>query len=368
MTSARNTNILVRSDIVGEDILLEDGDIDVVLSSSFTPELVHLFDTTLWGDNGGAQYEHKDTAAHLEEMQSPVIATLRLRKELVGVCVLVGRDTAFHDKIYDTHYIRYLVSSLKYRGRGITTKYAIECIKALKNRANEEMLLVGTVEEFNKRSYQLVSASNLEKSSTIRTMVYSRFFPKRDARVQQMKNEDDLIRIKQKLDEQYTDHALFHTDNIGREGNFYYIEEKGEIIAGLQCFKARWVIKKLPGWSGKVLIRILPYIPIVNQVFNPRKFEFLAIEGLIYKPDRIADLHRLISDVLSRFHRKTAMFWLDENAQIARDLVRHGRLGILQNMGAASKALIMIGYTHIDDKVKQEFKEAPFYQSAYDFI
>ena len=352
----------------GADILYRDGDIHVVMKTEFSNELVRLFDETMWGDSGGAQYEHKDTQKHLEEMEDPVIAELRNAQDLIGVCVFVGRETRYQSKIYKTYFVRYLVSTAKYRGQGITTKYAIETIKHLSKRTKADTLLVGTVEQHNKRSYNLVSATGFEYSGTISTMAYSRFFHKRDHRVKQVSDDIKLNHIKDALSKQYTEHALFHMDNIGRNGDYYYIEEQGEILAGLQCFKARWVIRRLPGWTGKLIINLVPYIPLVRDVFNPKQFEFLAMEGLVSKEGHLNDLYRLMSEVLRRHKRKSAIFWLDDKDQLRQKMLRQGGLGLLQKAGAASDAMIMIGYEGVSDDEIQQLKGAPFYQSAYDFI
>ena len=350
-------------------IIFRDDTHCIVRKTSFSDELIDLFDKTNWGE-AGALYEHKNTRERLEEIKRPILLEVRRLddEDLVGCCVLVGRTTSLDDNTYDTYFVRYLVANPKFRGKGLMTKYAIKTMDNVRKGSDPGTLFIGTVEEFNKKSYNLVSAVNYEDVTTINTVSFSRAFPKKDTRVKQIKSASERNQIAALINEQYAGHSLFHQENIFRDGDYYYIEENDEIIAGVQFFRALWVINKLPGWSGKLILNIVPHIPILNRIFNPRKFQFLAFEGIIYKPDRLRDLYRLFEHVLSINKLNTALFWLDEKSPVRQDILSYGKLGILQKMGAASNASIMISFTDVAEDEIQKFRERPTYQSGFDFV
>jgi hypothetical protein len=350
-----------------EEVIYRDALYHIVRKHDFSDELIRLFDSTSWGETG-ALYEHKDTRKRLTALNRPILLEVRSETDLVGCCVLVGRTSFSAGTSYETYYVRYLVANPKYKGQGLMTKYAIHTMDAVRADAKAGTLFVGIVEKFNTKSYNLVKAVHYRDVSTIRTTSFSRLFPKSNDRVLQVKTKEQKNRIRELLDDFYIDYSLFHQENIFQHDNYYYIEEAGEIIAGLQCFRARWVVNQLPGWSGKIIMAALPHIPLLNKMFNPRNFEFLALEGLFYKKDKLNDFHRLIEHVLHLHQLKTSLFWLDEKSRMYEDLMQYGKLGILQRLGAASDATIMVSFTKIDESEIAEFSRRPTYQSGFDFI
>ena len=350
-----------------EEIIYRDEEYYIVRKYDFSDELIRLFDSTSWGETG-ALYEHKDTRKRLNELERPILLEVRNDSDLVGCCVLVGRTTWAGSKSYETYFVRYLVANPKFRGQGLMTKYAVHTMDAVRANAAPGTLFIGTVEKFNAKSYNLVKAVNYRDVSTICTTSLSRLFPRSDHRVKKVSTTDEKNRIRKLLDQQYSNHVLFHQENIFHHDDYFYIEEQGEIVAGVQSFRARWVVNKLPGWSGKIIMTLLPHVPLLNKIFNPRNFEFLALEGILYQQDNMHDLHRLIEHVLDVHHLKTSLFWLDEKSKLYKDLLHFGKLGPLQTMGAASNATIMISFTDIDKDEEQEFCLRPTYQSGFDFI
>ena len=350
-----------------EEIIYRDDSYHIVKKTTFSDELIDLFDRTSWGENG-ALYEHKDTKQRLEQLDRPILLEVRNEKDLIGCCVMVGRTTYSGGKAYDTYFVRYLVANPAYRGQGLMTTYAIHTMDSVRKGAAADTLFVGVVEKFNQKSYNLVQAVDYADVSTIRTMSYSRLFPKKDNRVKKVSTDLEKRKIRAALNKQYSRHSLFHQENIFHENDYYYIVENEKIIAGAQLFPARWVINKLPGLHGKLIMNIMPHIPLLNKIFNPKNFTFLAFEGIIYQPADIQTLHQLFSHVLAIHDLKTALFWLDEKSQLFQSLERFKNLGLLQKMQAASNATIMISFTDVEDKEKLEFIARPTYQSAFDFI
>lgn len=349
------------------EVIYQDDTYHIVKKSSFSDELVELFDTTSWGETG-ALYEHKDTRKRLEELQRPTLLEVRKEDDLVGCCVFVGRTTYCDEKSYETNFVRYLVANPKYRGQGLMTQYAIHTMDSVRKDALPGTLYVGTVETFNKSSYNLVQAVEYKHTHTIQTMSYSRPFPKKDRRVRKATTPDEKNKITKQLWQQYGNHSLYHQENIFKNDDYYYIEEAGKIIAGVQCFPALWVIKKVPGLAGTLMMHILPHIPVLNKMFNPRKFEFLAFEGIIYDKDRMGDLHKLFSHVIATFGLKTSLFWLDEKDALYDALQNYGKLGLVQKAGAATGANIMISFTDVPKGEEERIAQSPTYQAGFDFI
>ena len=354
---------------MNSEILYRDEDFYLVQKTEFTDEIIDLFDSTQWGEKG-ALYEHKDTRTRLSQIRNPVQIELRSSREdeLAGTCVFVNRLISVRDKEFDFCFVRYLVGSPKFRGKGILSKYGAICMESVSTNSNRPTVYIGIVEEFNSKSQNLVTAAGYSKIAQVRTLSFSRLFPKKSKFAKRISGEDEKQEIRTLLRAHYFNHSLYHQENIFLKDDYYYIKKNDEIIAGVQAYHALWVVRKLPGSLGKFIYHTIPYIPVLNKVFNPRRFEFLAFDGIYYKEGHLKDLHLLFEHVLASFKLKTALFWLDERSKNCKQILEGGNLGILHKSGVAANSVIMMRFENVSDDDKQLFYDLPVYQSGFDFI
>jgi hypothetical protein len=351
------------------EIIFKDEEFYLIKKLQFTDEIIDLFDSTIWGEKG-ALYEHKDTKTRLAQIRQPVQVELRSVEsdELAGTCVLVNRTVNVRDKEFDFYFMRYLVAGKKYRGKGILRRYAGLAMGRLHPETERPTVYIGIVEEFNSKSMNLVKSAGYVQIAAVKTLSFSRFFPKLYKTVTQVSNDTEKNEIRDLLNAHYYNHSLYHQENIFLNNEYYYIRKDGEIVAGLQAYPALWVVKKLPGWSGKIMHNIIPYIPLINKVFNPRKFEFLAYDGIFYKNGHLEDLYSLCEHVLAKNNLKSSLFWLDERSKSCQELLKFGKLGLLHKSGAATHSFIMMRFHNVSEEDKKLFFELPVYQSGFDFI
>jgi hypothetical protein len=124
----------------------------------------------------------------------------------------------------------------------------------------------------------------------------------------------------------------------------------------------------MPGLMGKVIMNVLPHVPFLNKLFNPRRHEFLAFEGIYFKSGHEEKLHLLFEHLLHREKLNTALFWMGETCPYRKRIVALGNLGLINHFVKDSGVYIMTSYRNMTDADIAKLKSAPLYASAFDYI
>ena len=157
-------------------------------------------------------------------------------------------------------------------------------------------------------------------------------------------------------------------DYLFMHDNYYVIKENNEIVAGCQFHKAHWVINKMPGFMGKIILNVVPRIPLLNKLFNPKKFLFLAFEGIFFKQGKEKRLHELFEGLLAQEKLKTALFWMGENCPWHKALIKYGRSGLINIFVKDSDVYIMASYQNMTPEEIYATENSPLYASGFDYI
>ncbi|MCO6493448.1 MAG: hypothetical protein J5I98_33820 [Phaeodactylibacter sp.] len=130
------------------------------------------------------------------------------------------------------------------------------------------------------------------------------------------------------------------TDNLGIGTGYFVLEEQGRIVAGAQAHQAHWSIEKLPGFVV-LLLPVIPHLPLVSRIFNPRAFRFLTFEGFFAEPGYEGRLQDLLEAILARYGYHSAIFWFDERDSFCPQLLKHNRMGLLHQFVGGFEARFM---------------------------
>lgn len=197
---------------------------------------------------------------------------------------------------------------------------------------------------------------------------FSRFFPKTDKRVERIKTDDEKKEVMDLLRKQYSNHSLVHFNYIFAGDNYFVIRDKDEIVAGCQFHSGQWKINQMPGVSGKIIMNVLPHTPLINRLFNPKKFQFLAIEGIYFKEGHIHTLLQLLEGLLFQEKINAALFWFAEDCPFRAALLKTGKLGLLHSFVKNSGAKVMASYKNMSDEEIKLVEAHPQFASAFDYI
>ncbi len=350
------------------EVLLQRDRVTVSREFVFTSEIIEFLDRTTWGTQE-TLYQHKNTSERLANLVDPILAVLRIDGELVAMVVVDRRKVRHGDLVTDSYFFRYYASAtdVSFRNRRIVGLYSREFMNLIRKDDPNKSVYYASVEQKNHRSLNAIIKMGYQVVATIKTIAFSRFFLKTHTQVK-VANKEDLGTMRQLLQERYKDHALYHDSYIGHNDQYYIWKEEGIILAGIQVHRAQWVIEKLPGPMGGILVKIAGYLPLFNRVFNPKKFEFLAIEGLYLRPGNEDVLIPLLEGVLASEKIHSAILWLD-NRSPDYDLVsRQKRLGLLNGFTSEAQTLIVTSYRNLQPTEETRIGDYPIYISCFDFI
>ena len=346
--------------------LYREGDVSLTSVPGFSDEVIKLLDSTTWG-TADTLYEHKKTEERIRDLTDPIPIELRVGDKLAALVVLDRRPVINKGFTCNSYFFRYLASDVNFRGRKIVGKFGRICMDTIRDGERDKAIYFNCVEARNFRSFNFVKKVGYEPIARIKTCGFSRFFPRSDRRTKKLEGHQESVMINL-LKEAYSAHSLVHFSNVFKNDGYYILEENGEVIAGVQAHPATWVIKKLASKVQKILLKVVPHIPIIRRIFNPDKFEFLAFEAIFFKEGREKDILRLFESVLRVYKRKSALFWMDSSCPYFKRLIDHGHLGILQSFVKESDTWFMASFRNLSNEEEEQVKTGPAYASGFDFI
>lgn len=338
-------------------------------SESISNELLELLQRTQLGTNG-AQYKHLDTAKRVKELVSPLFLYIQRDKKVLGNITFCRRIITPEQNAF---YIRYFAfdtnwsashSAQKSTGDSILKRGLQEFFSCVFNGdyGDTPSLIYAYIEPNNTRSLWMAKSFNFRTVTTLNTFVFSRFRPKHSEHVRLL-NESELDTYKVMLLSTYKNHSLFYNYHTLKDHPIYGFFENGELVAACKAHEVNWEIKRLPGKHGKILTQLLPYIPGLNRLINPKAHRFVAVEGVVSTHDN-APWDTFFSAILADMNGHLLLSWYDQrDAYIHRQLisVHHGMAKYLIPKQAVQLVVNERPGFHVEP-------DQPFYVSAFDLI
>ncbi len=364
----------------GEIQLLQMRNLCLKLGRQASPSVVALLCDTVWGTPGGMRYQHLDTASKIHDLRGPWFLFLEKDEEAVGVLCLDQRKAG----TLDSFYIRYFsfAESMRRRGvavgsgeatasrgQGIFKRFSSQFFEKpealLAAAGTSSAVFYAFVEMENARSRDMVSQMGLETCGQFNTLIFSRLFPRKNPQIRRARPEE-YVALRQRVAAAYADHAFFEDHGLFYQGEFFVLEINGEIVAGCQSQPVHWQVVEIPGLAGKLMMRILPHLPLLNRLFNPRKFNFSGIEGLFCTPGQERSLQGLLAGVLASQGTYAALLWMSPQAEMYRLLHKNIRWGLLQSLKKDVSASVAMRAYNLTAEQVADLKSRPVYVSAFD--
>ncbi len=331
-----------------------------------TEEMIELLEHTVWGTNK-TLYHHYYNREHLLHVPDPYFFTARREGRLKALVVFCRRRLRSRGQQNRGIYIRYFAAGPEMKGKGLVGRFSKWVMEwAIQNEA-EQAVFYALIEGHNKRVRNVVESVGFRPLSIVKTIGFSRFFPRSRGQVRALGREE-FDAFLPRLEAFYSDYAFWMADNLNIENDYFVLEEEGRIIAGAQVHLAHWAIEKLPGFTGKVLVPLLPYLPLFRRIFNPRDFRFLTFEALYAAPGHEHRLPGLLESLLHRYKRCSAIFWLDQRDPLLAKLLAQNQLGLLHHFVKGSDARFIGNFKGFPEDEMEVLKQAPAFISGHDNI
>lgn len=350
-----------------KEILFTEDKYTIQRHQGIPKEALHFLDSIAWG-NEGAIYEHRNTEEHIKLIKNPVLLAIFEGDKIRATAVFSMTTVTTNNEQFNCNYIRYFASSKEIRGKGVMKKFSIKVMELIREKEKRKTIYFACIERANKSSYKVVESAGYHPLGTVKTVGFSRFFPKKNKNISQIILKEEKKEVLQLLEKTYENYSLTQFDALFLNNNYFVIRENGQIVAGCQYHRAHWVINNMKGFTGKIVMNIVPLIPVLNKLFNPKKFEFLAFEGLYFKPGYEQHLYNLFEALLAKENLKSSMFWLGNTCPIRKKILEKGKLGMIHSFIKNSDVEIMASFKNIDSSKIERLKSKPIFASAFDYI
>ncbi len=350
-----------------KEIIYNEAPYAIASYEGIPPEAIDFLDSIAWGSEG-AVYEHRNTKDHIPLIYQPSLFAILEGDQIRGTAIFCNTPVTVDEQIFDCYYIRYFASSKAIRGKGVMKHLSQKVMELLSESVQKKTILYACIERKNKSSYRVVEAAGYQPVGTVKTMGFSRFFPKKSNRIHQIKTEEGQKVMLNLLKAQYKEHALVQFNSLFIHDNYYCIKEGDEILAACQFHKAHWVVNKMKGAMGWMVMNVVPLIPVLNKVFNPKRFEFLGIEGVYVKKGHEKAFFELLEGLLAQEKLRSAMLWMGESCPIRQNIEATGSLGFMHSFVKDSDVIIMANFQNMTAEEIQLVKQQPIFASAFDYI
>ncbi|PID91891.1 MAG: hypothetical protein CSA96_06045 [Bacteroidetes bacterium] len=367
--------------------LLEYKDLQVHVETTPNTELKeHLYSTVL-GTPGGLRYIHCSLEDRLHAPGENYFMYLHKQDKMLGSVGFVGRHTETAGVRHDSWLIRYFSIKAPMRsvpkaerkknsadtreGRptvlGRFVKPIFKEPSQLRPDEDEQgpAIIYAFIEEKNIQSYNFSVQMGMECLGEAVGFPFSRLWPKHSARIERLPREEeqDMLAL---IRDFYSDHVLFVSDPLFRDGHYCVIREKGKVVAGLQYYPITWVIKDFGGAFTNRVMKVLGKTAFVKRRANPDNFRLLAYDGLYCAPGKEDVLYELMEGVLAREKCYMALLEMDKESGLYSLLRRKKRFGLLYRIFGEFKARVMATFIRMPGEAVAEIKRKPFYIPTYD--
>lgn len=351
-----------------EKIIYEDktNDIIIEVTKERPQEMIDLLNSIRLGTNGPI-YSKKNVTEVVLNIVNLHSILLKKDRKIIGVCGLSERTLKIGDEWVTGQYVRNFAVSKAYQGQGYSKLLMDNLKKYFVSILPEPYIGYAYIEGSNVRSQKVANFLGYPIVRQFKTTLFSRLFPKKRKNVRRAKTTEHE-KINGLLKAFYKDYSFVQFYKTFYKDDFFILEENGEIIAGVQAFKVEWNVHDMKGPSGKIMMNVLPHIPIANRLFHP-KFKFLIFDSIYCKAGQEAKLLMLFESVLAEFGDVySAWVILDTKAPLSQQLDKIDKWGILNSIQKPFVASIVMNVHGLPQSVFEKAKEQPAYISGFDCV
>lgn len=331
-----------------------------------TESILALLDDITMGTDG-AHYRHLDTREKIKNIDAPLFYTLERNNKAIGNITVSERE--------DDWYLRHFAFTKGFQASG-KKRSRSEGNSRLKKEVSEffKGLLEGYytskngrciyayIDPENQKSLWVSQSFGFKKVRSIATQSFSRFSPKKSQRL--IKNLS-WKEVQPLIEKEYKEYSFYHPVQT-EKGPFYGLKNsEGELIAITKITNAEWEIKRLPGKFGRLIVKLIPYIPMLSRLIKPKHHTFLVPDAVWTKDNDPELLEELFEGILNDTKLHLMLWWVDTEELHYRAVKGKMNWGPAHKIiGVHDAYLMVLG----PDSLIQSLKNEPHFTSGYDFV
>lgn len=336
------------------------------LNESASDKIIDLLDEAVLGTNG-AQYRHLDTKEKIGECDDPLFLSMERNEKAIGNITFCRRGGHW--------YIRYFAFSTLVQSSG-KQKSKASGEGFIKREINRffDLAFQGEFDQPVQSFYAYIDPNNVkslwmsenfgfEKIGTVVTQSFSRTHPKASSRLYKL---DSWEEMKDSVSTRYKDYAYYFDVQTKKPPLYVLKDDSGKIIASTKISYASWEIKRFPGKLGGILVKLVPFVPILNKLIKPKQQNFLVMEAPVIENNDPKLFEELISGILNTEKKTVCFWWVDPRDELYRSTQQSVKWGLLHRLLGSPEAFV-VRKTNPQITVSQE-TGSPIYTVGLDFI
>lgn len=345
-----------------------------IQQATVAPEpLIQLLENTLIGTKGSL-YQLLNTRQKIHRLDHPTFFYIQRHEKVLGTITICDRNVTLGLQNKNALYIRYFAFDKAFQGNSESAKSKSTLFdkhwKKIFETGNINSELAETKSTFfwayidpeNLRSFRMNERFGFETIGQFRTIAFSRISPKKSTDLFKL-HEDDKPEVLNYVRTFYSGYSFFSDVHLF-DKDYYVLKKKGKIVAGIQATPVQFKIHSLPGFAGKFLVKILPHIPLMKRIINPKQHRFLATEGLFWTEGNEKYLEELLSGVLGETKHYSLLIWNDEKSERIKNLKI--KKGLLQKLKKDNLINIVAKPVNLSQEELSVLKNSPKYLSGFD--
>ena len=345
-------------------VIYQSGAVSILVKKVADPSAVDLLKRTVYGTNG-VQYQHSGQEQKINQLQNPLFFHLFHDNTLAGIYCLDERKINISAEVaVSGFYGRYLSVAGNYQGKGYGRLVKVEAVRYVENHLNTPCIFYAYIEEKNTRSLRISASEGFTSIATLKTFVFRRYSPKIDFRFTRLAGLEKTALIT-RLKHYYRNHVFTTFTKIGYQDNYFVLKENNEIIAGVQANPVCWNFSSMPGNVGWLMMHIFPLFSVTRRFFNPKQYQFVALEGIYFKEGYEDGFAVLLESVLAHFGYHSALLQIDINDPLNTLLTDPKAMGRLSGFQKNINTHVMVKTMPPEKAIT--IHEQPIYVSSFDF-
>ena len=382
----RNKGNIVGNNMKNEEkdkvILFERGSFEVGAIKEPTTQILRLL-TSMTVGSKGAQYLLKNIGERMVQMGSKYIMYMTQKGKTISTYTADLRTTDEDFGQVNAYYIRYFAFSdnvqasneqqeSKNKPDGIFKSLVKRFLSkspatfGINHGENPDLpsFYYAFFDAENFRSTDLSKLMGLYPVGEFDTFSFTRMSPKRHKKVEKLEKVH-YHSMKDKVRNFYSDFSVYNDHFMFVNDAYYVWKEDGVVVAGLQANKCNWEIKKMSGLNGFFMLNILPYLPIVRNYFNPKKFDFLTYDFVYVKPGYEDKLPLLMETLMQQHEVTFSLIWQDVKSPL-HAMFAAMDLGFLSNFSNVPTGKIMMTTNRVSEDQLNDIVKKPMFTCAMD--
>jgi len=340
-----------------------EADLEIRLSHEFSPDVLNLLQRTVWGSRD-LRYRIRGVEGKLARMLGPHVLTLERKGALAAVCVLNRRESRLFGAPVDTFHVAMMATEPALAGQGYAGRLAERAAELCRARMGTPGATYAYIESTTEFSLRISDHLGPSYAARLPLTLFSRLWPRDDRRVDGM-DEGEAEEVRARLAALYADHLFADFELSLVPAEYQVLRDGGLIVAGVQAELLNWSIESLPGVTGRLIMRLLPRLPLIRRMLDPRDLRLLRFGNLLVEPGVEADLERLMAAVLARRGVRLGLILLDERSPVCRRIRTHGRLGLLSAV-VDGAAMVVVDFVGFDEAEMARIHAQPLLMSPLD--